>query len=100
MSLNDRNYEEKRNFIRMTMNASAKLTIKGGESIEVTCLDLSANGMAIQTSKPVAVGANVYVSIQSPNEHFQPMSADGKILRCESLESGEFELGVEITTIA
>jgi c-di-GMP-binding flagellar brake protein YcgR len=99
MSLIDRNYEEKRNFIRMTMNASAKLTT-GGSDIPVTCIDLSAGGMSIQANQAVTVGQKVHVKIESPNEQFKSMDADGKVVRCEQLESGDFDLGIEIESIA
>jgi c-di-GMP-binding flagellar brake protein YcgR len=99
MSLIDRNYEEKRNFIRMTMNASAKLTTNNTE-IQVTCIDLSAGGMSIKANQAVSVGQHVHVNIESPNEQFKSMDADGKVVRCESLESGDFDLGIEIESIA
>lgn len=100
MSLNQRNYEEKRNFIRMTLNASAKLTIKGGEEISVTCIDLSAGGMSIQSNQPLALDTEIHVSIESPNEQFKSMDANGKILRCQALEDGQYDLGIAIESIA
>lgn len=99
MALNDRDYEEKRNFIRMTMNASAVLTINETQKIEVTCIDLSATGMAIETEDPVAEGASVNVNIQSPNAQFSSMAANGKVIRCRQLPSGNYELGVELDKI-
>jgi len=99
MGLNDRNYEEKRNFIRMSMKASAKLTIKDGDVIDVTCIDLSATGMSIKTNQPIKINSKVHVSIESPNDQFRSMDADAKVIRCESLENGDYELGVEIENI-
>lgn len=99
MGLNDRNYEEKRNFIRMSMNASARLSIKGGDEINVTCIDLSATGMSIKASKSLAIGTQIHVSIDSPNDQFRSMDADAKVLRCEPLENGDFDIGVEIEQI-
>lgn len=99
MGLNDRNYEEKRNFIRMSMNASATLKVDGGDSIDVTCIDLSAGGMAINAREAVAEGSTIAVSIESPNEQFKSMNATGTVVRCQALETGEFDLGVEIQSI-
>ena len=100
MATNDRNYEEKRNYIRMTMNATARLTINDNSSIEVTCIDLSAGGMTIQSKEAIPPGTTIQVDIESPNAQFQSMSAKGTILRCEETTDGEFDLGVEIDTIA
>jgi hypothetical protein len=100
MSLNDRNYEEKRNFIRMTLNASATLTLTDNSVIDVTCIDLSAGGMSIEANHAVELGASVHVSIQSPNEQFRSMDADGKVLRCLALEDGQYDIGIEIESIA
>jgi hypothetical protein len=98
MALNDRTYEEKRNFIRMTMNASANLTLDNGQSIEVTCIDLSASGMSIKANEAVKEGETIHVSIESPNEQFRSMDANGKVLRCREMGNGEYDLGIEINT--
>ena len=100
MSLTDRNYEEKRDFIRMTMNATAKMTVNGSQAIEVTCIDLSASGMSIHADTAVAEGTQVHVVIDSPNDQFRSMDAKGRVLRCQPLESGEFDLGIEIDKFA
>lgn len=101
MSLNQRTYEEKRDFIRMTLNASAKLTVKdSGEQINVTCIDLSAGGMSIQASQPIAVESIIHVNIESPNEQFKSMAADGRVLRCQELSVGQYDLGIAIESIS
>ncbi|MDX1343128.1 MAG: PilZ domain-containing protein [Reinekea sp.] len=99
MVLNERDYEEKRNYIRMTMNASATLSIKDGDAIDVTCIDLSATGMSIRANRAVSKGTSVHVNIQSPNEQFRSMDADAVVLRCEPHDNGDYELGLEIEAI-
>jgi hypothetical protein len=100
MSMNDRDYEEKRNFIRMTMNATAKLTVNGNKAIEVTCIDLSAGGMTIQSTEAIAPGTSIQVNIESPNAQFRSMNAKGEVLRCETAESGRYDLGIQLDSIS
>lgn len=100
MAINDRPYEEKRNFIRMTMNASAVVTINGEKTVEVTCIDLSAGGMSISAGQPIAVGTEVHVNIASPNEQFNAMDADGTVIRCDQKSETDYEMGVELTSIS
>lgn len=99
MGIADRDFEEKRNFIRMTMNASATMTLDDGKAIDVTCIDLSANGMTIKATQSVSQGSKVHIRIDSPNEQFRSMDAEGKVLRSSAIEDGEYDLGIEIITI-
>lgn len=99
MAQNERGFEEKRNFIRMSLNVSATLSMESGQEIEVTCIDLSAAGMAIETAELVPMNSKVHVSIQSPSTQFNSMSADGQVTRSRDLGNGRFELGVEIDKI-
>ena len=52
MGINDKPYSEKRDFIRMKIDAplSAKLAA-GEEIIEGLCLDLSGGGLQVETKK-------------------------------------------------
>lgn len=100
MGINDRPYEEKRNFIRMTMNASAVLTINGEKTVDVTCIDLSAGGMSVKADQPIPVGTDIHVNIASPNEQFSAMDAEGTIIRCDQTEENDYEMGVELNHIA
>ncbi|EAR09418.1 PilZ domain-containing protein [Reinekea blandensis] len=99
MAMNDRPYDEKRNFIRMTMNASAVVTINSDKTVEVTCIDLSAGGMSIRASQPIAVGTDIHVNIASPNAQFNAMDADGTVIRCDQASDSEYEMGVELNNI-
>lgn len=99
MVLNNRNFEEKRNFIRMSMNASADLTLADGQSLKVTCIDLSANGMSVKATHAVNEGAKINVKIESPNAQFQSMDATGTVVRAVAMPDGSFELGVELDSI-
>ncbi len=99
MSLNDRDYEEKRDFIRMTMNAEAKLSYNGAAPIDVTCSDLSAKGISVVAPEPIDTGVEVTISVQSPNAQFKSMESTGTVLRCNKKSEKSYEIGVEITSI-
>ena len=99
MAMNERDFEEKRNFIRMTMNATAKLTVNGDRAVDVTCLDLSASGMSIRTKESLSNGTTVRIKIESPNAQFQSMDAVGTVVRCDSQDMGGFEVGLTLDTI-
>ena len=99
MSGINRNYDEKRNFIRMTMNSNATLTQESGVSITVKCRDLSATGMLVHSNESLTVGASVEINIPSPKEQFPTKVAKGKVLRCDEVSPGAFELGVSIESI-
>lgn len=99
MSQIDRNYEEKRDFIRMTMNATAMVTWPSGEQKSVTVIDLSATGMHLKTNMPLPVGADIVVNIESPNSQFQSMVAECTVLRCLELDERSFDVGLQVNNI-
>lgn len=96
----DRDFEEKRNFIRMQMDSIAKLTINGSQTLDVTCHDLSATGMSLIASQPVQLKTEVSVTVPSPNAQFQAMESSGKVIRCDKVSETEYQIGVEITSIS
>lgn len=99
MSQIDRNYEEKRDFIRMTMNATATVTWPNGEQKKVTVIDLSATGMHLKTDTALEEGTDVVVHIESPNSQFKSMLADCSVLRCLALDDNNFDVGLQVNTI-
>ena len=58
MSQNDRAYSEKRDFIRMRLEAPVILH-HAGQEIEAQCLDLSSTGMQVEANCQIAVGDRV-----------------------------------------
>ena len=64
MSLNDRSYEEKRDYIRMRVDAEVSL-LHAGQVIPAVCLDLSSSGMQVQAPRTFKVGDKL--SYQAPN---------------------------------
>jgi hypothetical protein len=95
-----RDYSEKRDFIRMKIDAEVILeTEGGGMRYAAKCKDLSGTGMSIELQEPLAIGAEFNTSLPSNNPSFPPFNTTVKVLRCEPLPSGAYLVGVEITTV-
>jgi hypothetical protein len=95
----DRDFEEKRNFIRMQMDSVAKLTIDGSNTLDVTCQNLSASGLSITANEPIALDTAVSITIPSPNAQFQPMQSNGNVIRCDKVSENQYQIGVEISSM-
>jgi hypothetical protein len=100
MGLSNKDYEEKRDFIRMTMNAKATMSISEGNAFDVKVIDLSATGMHLEASKPVALTTEVVVNVESPNAQFESMTAQCIVVRCLELNESKFDIGLEVKSIS
>jgi hypothetical protein len=100
MSLSSKDYEEKRDFIRMTMNSKASITINDGNTFDIKIVDLSAKGMHVEASKNVAVGSEVVVNVDSPSAQFKSMIANCIVLRCLELSETKFDIGLEVKSLS
>ena len=91
-------HEDKRRFMRMMVNAQAKITLlETGLSIEGTCNDLSATGLSIEIEESVDKEAMVEVYIDSNSASTPPLNAHAKVVRCSQEQDGSYLLGLEIT---
>jgi c-di-GMP-binding flagellar brake protein YcgR len=101
MSTSDKEYGEKRDFIRMSLDTEALIHLDGQTSpLRSHCSDLSATGISLTTSKPVALGAEVRVTIESPNAQFRSLDALARVLRCEARDDQSYLLGLEILKLS
>lgn len=97
MSTADRDYHEKRDFIRMSMNTEALIHLAGEPGpLRGRCGDLSATGMSLLLDRPLPEGESIRVVIQSPNENFQPLDAQARVVRCDTTDEGDYLMGLEI----
>lgn len=96
MSTADRDYDEKRDFIRMRMNAQAQIFV-AGESTPLTalCQDFSAVGMSLVMDQPLPLGSQIRVVIESPNEQLSSLDAQAEVVRCDA-DGNQYRHGVEI----
>ncbi|WP_108124443.1 PilZ domain-containing protein [Saccharospirillum mangrovi] len=96
MSTADRDYDEKRDFIRMRMNTQAHIFLEGESTpISAHCQDFSAVGMSLIIDKPLPIGTQIRVVIESPNEHLSSLDAQAEVVRCDA-DGQQYRHGVEI----
>lgn len=100
MSTADREYSEKRDFIRMAMNTTVEVYPAGQtEGLTGTCSDLSATGMSLHLDAGLDIGTEVRVVIASPNAQFESLNASARVIRCEAEEDGRYRLGLEVLSM-
>lgn len=100
MSFHDQQYNEKRDFLRMQIETAAVLRLTAlGEAFNVTCQDLSSQGVQLNADREVAPGTAVELSIPSPTPGLQGLEATGTVVRCQAAETGGYSIGLQFTTL-
>jgi len=94
----DRAHKEKRDFIRMKIDAPLRAQIKA-DGLQLPtqgwCHELSGGGMQLITQQPLPEGEELEVSIASEHGHNPSLTARVKVVRCQS-EEGAYRSGLEI----
>ena len=99
MSQNDRAYSEKRDYIRMRLEAPVILH-HAGQKIEAQCLDLSSTGMQVEANCQIAVGDRVKVHIPSEHSELKGLDAQTEVVRISQLDDGRQSLGLAILSMS
>lgn len=79
MSQHERDYAEKRDFIRMRVDADVSL-IHAGQEIAGVCVDLSSSGMQVQAPRQFQVGDKLTVRIDSEHSALTGLEADTEVV--------------------
>lgn len=93
------NFDDKRNFYRMMLNTEVTVIIIDDETnsqLIATCRDLSATGMAIEISHPLAMGTQVRIKVDSANNGVQSLDIYGKVVRVKSESNDCYLIGITI----
>ncbi|MBM7059173.1 PilZ domain-containing protein [Pseudomonas sp. UL073] len=98
MSQNDRDYSEKRDFIRMRVEAPVTL-VHAGKEIPALCLDLSSTGLQLEAVSAVSVGERVRVRIPSPHQELKGLDAEAEVVRVAAIEGGKQAIGLAIVAM-
>lgn len=98
MVLEQRVYNEKRNFIRMKINTPVQVEVDG-ETFIARCKDLSGSGVLIQSDKAVALGTMVEIRIEQEGGKHQPFRASGEVVRLDPVNPSGYILGLSLTAI-
>ena len=94
MTSTNNDYGEKRNFIRMFINAEVTITdpttgdIYNGES-----RDLSGDGVSIVTNNKFELNQELEVHIRTKDGSISPLTAMLDVRRVKELDDGLFEIG-------
>ncbi|MCL7944939.1 PilZ domain-containing protein [Marinobacter sp. ATCH36] len=93
-----KDYSEKRDFHRMTMNSEIELSDSNGVAFPGICKDLSGSGMQLFVEKAFSEGDEIHTLLPSTSEQFPPFETVCRVLRCEP-EGDGFLLGMEILKV-
>ena len=98
MNMSERNYTEKRNFIRMKVDTPVDLVIAGSaaRTVKAICKDLSGTGMLVETEEALELGTELVVSITTGKN---PFEADAEVTRSRTATNGKFIIGLKIKEI-
>ena len=99
MSLNDRSYEEKRDYIRMRVDTEVSL-LHAGQVIPAVCLDLSSSGMQVQAPRTFKVGDKLSVRIDSEHAALKGLEAETEVVWTTDEADGGQKLGLSIVSMS
>ena len=78
----NRNYQEKRNYIRMKVDTPVRIIVNSNNDvIEGICKDLSGGGMLLELDSTLPVGTTANVSIASGHGHAPMLKANAQVTR-------------------
>ncbi|MBK5540159.1 PilZ domain-containing protein [Pseudomonas sp. TH05] len=95
MSQNERDYSEKRDYIRMRVDAEVTL-IHQGQVIPAVCIDLSSSGMQVQATRSFKVGDRLSVRIDSEHTALRGLEAETEVVWVTELQDHTQKLGLTI----
>lgn len=93
-----RDYEEKRDFIRMQLDCPVQCTdLRNGERFMGQAKDLSGKGLCLELTRNLPPGAMLEVRIEPAKVVVPPLHAIVEVMRVEPDVSGErFRIGTAI----
>ncbi|HEX5842623.1 MAG TPA: PilZ domain-containing protein [Pseudomonas sp.] len=98
MSQNDHAYSEKRDYIRMRLEAPVTLHYAGQE-VPALCLDLSSTGMQLEAQSALRMGDMVKVHIASDHNELRGLDAQAEVVRVSTMDDGRQALGLAIISM-
>ncbi|ROL75371.1 PilZ domain-containing protein [Pseudomonas vranovensis] len=91
-------YSEKRDFIRMRVDADISL-IHQDQVIAAVCLDLSSSGMQVQAPQRFTVGDKLEVRIDSDHPALEGLEARTEVVWIATQPEGLQKLGLRILSM-
>ncbi len=101
MSSIEREYEEKRDFIRMFVDAKVEITDPDtGEQFSGDSKNLSAGGVAFICDHSFEVGKRLEVKVSSVQSKLPPLQADLVVIRCDKTDADHYEIAGSIENVS
>ncbi|HCN46952.1 MAG TPA: PilZ domain-containing protein [Pseudomonas sp.] len=91
-------YSEKRDFIRMRVDADVTL-IHADQVVAAVCLDLSSSGMQIQAPRTFQVGDTLLVRIDSDHPALKGLEASTEVVWIADQPDNQQKLGLRILSM-
>ncbi|MBF8779165.1 PilZ domain-containing protein [Pseudomonas fulva] len=95
MSLSPQDHTEKRDFIRMRIDAEVTL-VHAGQVITAICLDLSASGLQVRAPRRFQVGDPLEVRLESEHPALAGLQASTEVVWIADQGDGQQKLGLRI----
>ena len=100
MSLLDREYSEKRDFIRMKIDTPAEVRLTEQEvECKGICHDLSGGGMLLTLDRPVDLNTEMVVTVTTSHGHQPMLTARCAVARVAPGPKESYLLGLEISEV-
>ncbi len=98
--LGSRDYDEKRDFLRMAVECPVHVTVTAtGESLQGTARNLSSSGLLLVCDRALPVGGELEVRLVPDRPLVPPLEALVRVARVDAGSLDAFEHGVEIVEI-
>ncbi|HEY7883478.1 MAG TPA: PilZ domain-containing protein [Cellvibrionaceae bacterium] len=99
MSLSDKSYQEKRDFLRMKIQTPLGVELNhDGQHYAGLCRELSGGGMQVELSKPLAEGEELEVRVISTHGHSPQLHARARVVRAQT-DGDTHLIGLEIIEV-
>jgi len=94
--INARDYDEKRDYIRMKLDTPIQVKLDTGNYIEGICLDLSVNGMQFELDRAIQTGECIEAYIRSGMGKVPDLFSIATVVRTTRIDSDRYLHGVQI----
>ncbi len=88
--------DEKRDYIRMTVDCQIIYKDNAGKEHHGRAINLSGGGVLFMTDTPPTLGSELTVSVLPDTPVVQPLDVIANVVRVDRID-GNFEVGVQIT---
>ncbi|WP_426417419.1 PilZ domain-containing protein [Aestuariirhabdus sp. LZHN29] len=97
--MSDRQYSEKRDFMRMQIDSEAQITRSSGEVFSVRCNNLSSTGVLLDAPQALPAGEQLIITIPSERPEFPDFCAEARVVRSSELIEDRCSIALSIERI-